>query len=100
MTGFPEVRLRRLRRHPAARALVRETRLSPDRFVAPLFVRQGSGVREAISSLEHAGSSVNDITDPPVKDGVRLFSEAADTLLAAVDMGRGTGRRPMRGGQR
>jgi len=43
--------MRRLRRHPASRALVRETRLSADRFVAPLFVRQGKGVREEISSL-------------------------------------------------
>jgi porphobilinogen synthase len=51
MTGFPAVRLRRLRRSPASRALVRETRLSPDRFVAPLFVRRGRGVREPISSL-------------------------------------------------
>jgi len=30
---------------------VRETRLSPDRFVAPLFVRHGKNVREAIASL-------------------------------------------------
>jgi porphobilinogen synthase len=51
MTGFPAVRLRRLRRSPASRALVRETRLSPDRFVAPFFVRRGRGVREAIGSL-------------------------------------------------
>ncbi len=36
---------------PALRSLVRETRVSPDRFVAPLFVRRGSGVREEISSL-------------------------------------------------
>ena len=33
------------------RDLVRETRLSPDRFVAPLFVRHGRALREAISSL-------------------------------------------------
>jgi porphobilinogen synthase len=33
------------------RALVRETRLSPDRFIAPLFVRHGKGLREEISSL-------------------------------------------------
>jgi porphobilinogen synthase len=51
MTGFPTVRLRRFRRTPALRELTRETRLSPDRFVAPLFVRRGSGVREEISSL-------------------------------------------------
>ncbi|MGE5717439.1 MAG: porphobilinogen synthase, partial [Acidobacteriota bacterium] len=33
------------------RALVRETRLSPDRFVAGFFVKHGKGVREPISSL-------------------------------------------------
>ncbi|HEY3171617.1 MAG TPA: porphobilinogen synthase [Thermoanaerobaculia bacterium] len=51
MTGFPTVRLRRFRRTKGSRSLVRETRLSPDRFVAPLFVRHGSGLREEISSL-------------------------------------------------
>jgi porphobilinogen synthase len=51
MASFPEIRMRRLRRTPALRGLVRETRLSPEQFVAPLFVRQGKGRREAISSL-------------------------------------------------
>jgi porphobilinogen synthase len=51
MTGFPAIRLRRLRRTPAVRALVRETRLTADRFVAPLFVRKGRGLREPIASL-------------------------------------------------
>jgi porphobilinogen synthase len=51
MAGFPTVRLRRLRKSPGSRALVRETRLSPDRFVAPLFVRHGKNLREEISSL-------------------------------------------------
>jgi porphobilinogen synthase len=40
-----------MRRSPALRGLVRETRLSADRFVAPLFVRHGKGLREEISSL-------------------------------------------------
>jgi porphobilinogen synthase len=51
MTSFPKVRLRRLRSSPPLRALVRETRLSPDRFVAGLFVRHGKRLREEISSL-------------------------------------------------
>ena len=38
-------RPRRLRRTPAIRALVRETRLSADQLVYPLFVCEGSGVR-------------------------------------------------------
>jgi porphobilinogen synthase len=45
------VRPRRLRRTPALRALVRETRLHPAMLVAPLFVRPGSGVREPIASM-------------------------------------------------
>jgi len=51
MSRFPVTRLRRLRRTPGLRALVRETRLSADRFVAPLFVRKGRGLREPIASL-------------------------------------------------
>jgi len=42
---------RRLRRTPALRALVRETRLHPGMLVAPLFVRPGHGVREEIGSM-------------------------------------------------
>jgi porphobilinogen synthase len=51
MSRFPTTRLRRLRRSPASRALVRETRLSPEQLIAPLFVRKGRGLREPISSL-------------------------------------------------
>jgi porphobilinogen synthase len=49
--SYPTVRMRRLRRSAGMRALVRETRLSPDRFVAPLFVRHGKGTKEPIASL-------------------------------------------------
>jgi porphobilinogen synthase len=42
---------RRLRRTPALRALVRETRLHPSMLVAPLFVRPGTGIREEIGAM-------------------------------------------------
>jgi porphobilinogen synthase len=45
------VRLRRLRRTPALRALVRETRLHPSMFVAPLFVQPGVNRRDPIGSM-------------------------------------------------
>ncbi len=48
---FPAIRPRRLRRHATLRALVRETRLSPESFVYPLFVRHGKGVRDEIASM-------------------------------------------------
>jgi porphobilinogen synthase len=44
-------RPRRLRRTAGLRALVRETRLSPDQFVYPLFVCEGTGVRKPVSSM-------------------------------------------------
>ena len=44
-------RPRRLRRTAALRALVRETRLSPDQLVYPLFVCEGEGVRREVSSM-------------------------------------------------
>ncbi len=44
-------RLRRLRGSEAMRALVRETRLSADSFVLPLFVCEGQGVRREVSSM-------------------------------------------------
>ncbi len=49
--GFPVRRLRRLRRTPALRRLVAETRLSVDDLVAPLFVREGIADPAPISSL-------------------------------------------------
>src|SRR6476661_391106 len=44
-------RPRRLRRSASIRALVRETRLSPEMFVEPLFVRSGEGIRREIGSM-------------------------------------------------
>lgn len=44
-------RLRRLRRSAAMRALVRETRLSPDMLMLPLFVCAGEGVRREVPSM-------------------------------------------------
>jgi porphobilinogen synthase len=48
---FLTERPRRLRRSERLRALVRETRLTADRLVYPLFVVPGRGVRREISSL-------------------------------------------------
>ncbi len=44
-------RLRRLRRSEALRAMVRETRLSADMFMLPLFVCEGEGVRREVPSM-------------------------------------------------
>ena len=49
--AFPDTRLRRMRRTPGLRGLVRETRLDPAEFVMPLFVRDGLRGREPIATL-------------------------------------------------
>ena len=49
--SFPATRLRRLRRTPALRAMVRETHLAADHLVLPLFVRPGTGERRPIDSM-------------------------------------------------
>jgi porphobilinogen synthase len=45
------VRMRRLRMFPAMRALVRETTVTPSDLIAPLFVRSGTGEKQAIKSM-------------------------------------------------
>jgi porphobilinogen synthase len=44
-------RPRRLRRTEAIRSLVRETKLTPDCFILPLFICEGRGVRREVSSM-------------------------------------------------
>lgn len=48
---YPSTRLRRLRRHPKLRDLVRETTLSPADFVLPVFVKHGENQRTPIASM-------------------------------------------------
>jgi porphobilinogen synthase len=49
--SYPTHRPRRLRRTDTIRRLVRETRLSPDDFIEPLFVCAGEGVRRPIEAM-------------------------------------------------
>jgi len=48
---YPIYRGRRTRRTETLRRMVRETRLSPDNFIYPLFVVHGEGVRKEISAM-------------------------------------------------
>ena len=58
MSGFPELRLRRLRRTEALRALFRETHVDINDLIYPLFIVEGNQVREEI-----AMSSIAIVTD-------------------------------------
>lgn len=48
---FPEYRPRRMRQNETIRSMIRETHLSPDQLVYPLFVLPGKGQREEVSSM-------------------------------------------------
>jgi len=49
--AFPTTRLRRLRQSEQLRSMVRETRLTPEAFVYPMFVCPGEGVRKEVRSM-------------------------------------------------
>jgi porphobilinogen synthase len=49
--AYPETRMRRLRASASLRGLVRETELSADRFVLPMFVAEGGPEREPIATM-------------------------------------------------
>jgi len=72
--SFPSTRLRRLRRTPAMRGLVRETSLSPADLIQPMFVTTGAGLREPIEALP--GISRHSIAE--------LVDEAGEVAEAGV----------------
>jgi len=51
MSGFPQLRLRRLRRSEALRSLIRETKVEVGDLIYPLFVVEGNKVKQEISSM-------------------------------------------------
>ena len=72
MSSFPEVRLRRFRRTGGLRGLVRETRLSLDQFVMPLFVAPEALRDEALPAMSRftVDGLVHEV-DELVRAGVR-----------------------------
>ncbi len=48
---FPEYRARRTRRTESIRRLVRETRISVDNFIYPLFIQEGKGIKAEITAM-------------------------------------------------
>ena len=73
---YPSYRMRRLRRTPAIRDLVRETRLQLDDLVYPLFVVAGENVKNPVSSMPGVFQlSIANLL-PEVRELVRLGIKA------------------------
>jgi porphobilinogen synthase len=75
--NYPEYRPRRMRRTEGLRRMVRETRLSVDDFVYPLFIVPGSGIEKPIGSMP--GQS-----HLSVDKAVDAASRAADLGIPAI----------------
>ena len=80
-------RNRILRQNPAIRAMVAETIIKPADFIAPLFITEGTGVKEEISSMKGYYRMSIDLTLVEVKElwalGIRsvlLFIKCKDEL--------------------
>jgi porphobilinogen synthase len=73
---FPEYRPRRMRRTESLRRMVRETRLSVDNLILPMFVRSGTQARPI--------SSMPGVEQVPVEGAVRLAEQAAKLGVPAV----------------
>src|SRR3954471_10341557 len=71
---FPDIRPRRLRRSPALRRLVEETRVAPAELVLPLFLKEGLTEPRPISSLpgvaQHSRESLRKAAHEAVSAGV------------------------------
>jgi porphobilinogen synthase len=72
MIGFPQLRLRRLRRTESLRALVRENRVNIGDLVYPLFVVEGKGIRQEISSIPGVFRFSPDQLPPEIEEIARL----------------------------
>ena len=71
-------RLRRLRRTATMRALVRETRLSADMFMLPLFVCEGEGVRREVPSMPGV---FNLSVDEAVKEAAAAKGDGVSSVI-------------------
>ncbi|MBO6532237.1 MAG: porphobilinogen synthase [Muricauda sp.] len=84
---YPLIRNRRLRASESIRRLVRETTLTPDDFLVPLFVTEGKGIREEIPSMPNYFRLSLDQLEKEVKElwnmglcSVLLFVKVDDKL--------------------
>ncbi len=84
---FPLKRNRRLRTNEAIRSLVRETIITPNDFLVPLFVVEGKGIKEEIASMPNYFRYSLDLLENEVKElwklglkSVLLFVKVPDNL--------------------
>jgi porphobilinogen synthase len=70
--GFPTTRMRRLRKSPVMRQMIRETTLTVNDFIYPLFVTHGTGLKEEIGSMPGNYRFSCDLLAEEVKEAAAL----------------------------
>lgn len=78
-------RNRRLRKSQTIRDLVRETQLSTDDFVLPIFVMEGKGKKEAISAMPGIYRYSLDLLKEEIKEIYRLGIKAVNIYVKVSD---------------
>jgi porphobilinogen synthase len=77
MSGFPTVRMRRIRENAVIRDMLTEVSLEPKHLVLPIFVRPGEGVSEEIPSMpcvfRWSVDRLPEIVEPAIEVGVKAF---------------------------
>ena len=78
LADFPAARPRRNRKHEFSRRLMRESVLTTDDFIYPVFVREGQGVEEEIGSLpgqkRYSPDTILKVAEECVKLGIPVIS--------------------------
>jgi len=72
MSNFPEMRLRRLRRSEALRALIRETKVDVGDLIYPIFVVEGNKKKQGITSMPGQYRFSCDLLPKEVEDIAKL----------------------------
>ncbi len=75
---FPVHRYRRLRKNEAIRRMVRQTTISPDDFIYPLFVTFGKGIKKEISSMP---GCYQESIDEVVKSAKEVYSLGIPSVI-------------------
>lgn len=82
---YPLRRNRRLRTNESIRSLVRETILSPNDFIVPLFVVEGKGIKEEIPSMPNYFRLSLDLLEKEVKELAKLNLKSVLVFVKVPD---------------
>ena len=75
---YPNLRLRRSRKYSWSRKLIQENTLSPNDFILPIFLMEGSNKKVSISSMpgvyKYTINRISQIIDKAIKKGIPMVA--------------------------